>query len=66
MANHDDKGHSNRQNSNIAHLVNQVADIPGRNKIAISRDCKKYHDDNQSDKHKIIANICFYELPKTV
>ena len=62
VADDDDEGHSHCQNRDVTHLVDQVADIPGGDKNTVSRDCEEDHDDNQSDKHKIIADIAFQDV----
>jgi hypothetical protein len=67
VANDDDQGHANRQNRDISHLIDQVADVAGGDEDPICRNRKKGHNEDQRDKHEILADVGrgqFYEVLK--
>ena len=66
MTDDDDQGHANCQDCDVAHLVDQVADISGRNKDAVGCDSEEDHDDDQRDKHKVIADITLHDIQQAL
>jgi len=66
MTNDNDEGHANRQNCDIAHLVDQVADISGGDKDAVRRNSEEDHNNDQRNEHKVLADIRFQDIQKAL